>query len=79
MPHSKKNKYTAICYNKKTNHIYRHISGNKFKNLTTGAEGEMSDEIAQKVLTIGASASDICNKHPLVEELISRLKLKIIS
>ena len=68
---------TAILKNIQTNNLYRHIKGNTFKNLSTGVEGEILEELANKILVIDYKASMMFNKYPLLEELVFKLKLKI--
>ena len=68
---------TAILKNIQTNNLYRHIKGNTFKNLSTGVEGEIPKELANKILVIDYKASMMFNKYPLLEELVFKLKLKI--
>lgn len=68
---------TAILRHKKTNVLYRHIEGNKFRNLITGAEGEVSPEIAKNIFAISVPATIFCNENPVIEKFISALALKI--
>ena len=68
---------TAIVRHKKSNALYRHIEGNKFRNIVTNVEGEVSDEIAQKIFSINSELTYFCNEYPLVEQLIKGLNLKI--
>jgi hypothetical protein len=68
---------TAICRNIQNNHIYRHIGENRFKNLTTGVEGEIEEASANKVLKINLELTQICNQYPVVEDAISALGLKL--
>lgn len=68
---------TAILKNIQTQDLYRHRQGNVFKNLRTGVEGEITEELANKILVIDYKASMMFNKYPLLEELVFKLKLKI--
>lgn len=68
---------TAIVRHKKTNILYRHLEGNKFRNLATGAEGEVSDEVAQRIFAISTDATELINQYPQIENLIKALNLKI--
>ena len=70
-------KDTAVLINSKTQDLYRHIKGNIFKNLSTGVEGEILEELANKILVIDYKASMMFNKYPLLEELVFKLKLKL--
>ncbi len=44
--------------------------------MITGNEGEVTDEVAQKLFRINLAATQICNEFPNVQELIKRLNLK---
>ena len=70
-------KDTAVLINYKTQDLYRHIQGNIFKNLRTGVEGEIPEELTNKILKIDFKATMLFNKYPLLEELVFKLKLKI--
>ena len=67
----------AILKNIQTQDLYRHIKDNVFKNLRTGVEGEIPEELSNKILKIDYNASMMLNKYPVIEELIFKLKLKI--
>jgi hypothetical protein len=67
---------TAVLRNIQNNDLYRHLENNVFRNIRTGQEGTMSDEMAQKVFKINVEATEICNEYPLVEEFIKALNLK---
>lgn len=56
---------------------YRFLGGNKFRNLITGVEGEVSEDIANKVFKINLDATYFCENYPMVELLIKKLGLKI--
>jgi len=56
---------------------YRFLGGNKFRNLITGVEREVSEEVANKVFKINLDATYFCENYPMVEEFIKRLGLKI--
>lgn len=66
----------AICRNIQNNDLYRFLGGNKFRNLRTGREGEISDEMAQKTLNINLDATELINENPIIEEMIRTLNLK---
>ncbi len=68
---------TAILKLKKNNDLYRHIEGNKFKNLRTGVEWEIEDEKAKEIFMIDYNCSMMFNKYPILEEMIFKLKLKL--
>ena len=67
---------TAILRNLQTNDLYRHIEGNKFKNLRTGLEGEIPEELTNKVLVIDYNSTMMINKYPIIETIIEKLGLK---
>ena len=70
---------TGILRNLQTNDLYRHLGGNKFKNLRTLAEGEIPEGLANKILIIDYNATMMLNKYPMIEDLIFSLKLKLES
>ena len=74
---------TAILRNKHNpeadnyNDLYRHIKKNVVRNLRTGVEGAISDKQLQSQFVIDYNATMILNKHPHIEEIIFKLKLKL--
>lgn len=68
---------TAIVRHKITNVIYRHLEGNKFRNIATNVEGEVPDEVAKKIFAINPDATHLCNEYPNIEKLIAALNLKV--
>lgn len=68
---------TAIVRHKTTNILYRHLEGDKYRNLSTGAEGEVNSEIAQKIFAINLDATALLNENPNIEVLIKSIGLKI--
>ena len=68
---------TAILKNIQTQDLYRHLQGNIFKNLRTGIEGEIPEELSNKILKIDFKSTMLFNKYPLLEELVFKLKLKL--
>ena len=68
---------TAVLKNVQNLDLYRHIKDNTFKNLRTGVEGEIPEELTNKILTIDFNSTMLFNKYPLLEELVFKLKLKI--
>lgn len=66
----------VVVRNVQNDQLYLHIEGNKFKNMVTGNEGEVTDEMAQKLFRINLAATQICNEFPNIQELIKRLNLK---
>lgn len=67
----------VILSHKKTGIPYKHISDNVFSNLHTGRQGDVSDELAAKIFIVNVPATAIIAENPIIEKLISRLKLKI--
>lgn len=71
-----KSDFKAVVRNIKTNDFYFYLGGNSFRNIRTGQTGEVSDEAAQKVFKINIEASELINKYPMIEKLISTLSLR---
>ena len=67
----------AIVRNIQNNQIYQYLGGSKYKNLITGVEGEVSDEMAKKIFKINLQATKILYDFPIVQTLISELGLTI--
>ena len=67
----------AIVRNIQTNVPYRYLGQNIYRNLCTGVEGEIKEELAQKIFKINLEATAICEEYPLVEQLIKSLNLKL--
>lgn len=65
-----------ICRNIQNQDAYEFLGGNRFRNLRTGAEGEVADDVAKKVLKFNIDATEIINEFPLVAEMIKVLNLK---
>lgn len=68
---------TAVLRNVQTQDLYRHLEGNTFKNLRTGIEGNIPEELTNKILVIDYNSTMMFNKYPLLEELVFKLKLKL--
>jgi len=66
----------AIVRNLQNNAFYEYLGNNRFKNLATGAEGEVSDEKARDIFVVNLEATHIIETYPHVRELISKLNLK---
>lgn len=56
---------------------YRYLGNNRYRNLITGVEGEVPEELANKVFKINLDATYFCENYPIVELLIRKLGLKI--
>lgn len=67
----------VVCRNINSNDSYLYLSGNRWRNLRTGVEGEIPDETAQKVFKINLELTHFLAENPLVEDLIRCLNLKI--
>ncbi|MEY4333380.1 MAG: hypothetical protein RLZZ196_2123, partial [Bacteroidota bacterium] len=67
----------AILRNIQNNHLYRYLGGNRYRNLMTGVEGEIGEDVAQRIFKINLELTEICENFPNVEKLIHALKLKI--
>ena len=59
-----------------TNVPYQYLGQNTFKNLTTGVEGNVSDEVAQRSFVINMDATELFYEHPILLDLVHTLKLK---
>lgn len=66
----------AIVRNIQNNDLYRYLGENKFRNLRTGKEGTVTDEMAKEIFKINLDATAIINENPIVETMIKQLNLK---
>ncbi len=66
----------TIVRNIQNNDLYEYVGDNKFRNIRTGNEGELSDEVAQKVFKINLEATQLFGEYPILTELVQRLGLK---
>jgi len=67
----------VVFRNIQNNQLYGHIGGNKYMNLVTGVEGEVSDEVAKKIFKINLQATKIIEDFPVIKKLISEIGLTI--
>lgn len=67
----------AIVRNIQNNDLYEFLGGNRFRNLRTGREGDVDDELARKIFRINVEASRMLSDYPHIAEMISTLNLKI--
>lgn len=67
----------AIVRHIKNDILYRYLGNDKYRNLSTGNEGEVPPDVAKKIFVINLDATEICNEYPMVEKLIQSLNLKI--
>ncbi len=66
----------TIVRNIQNNDLYEYVGDNKFRNIRTGNEGELSDEVAQKVFKINLEATQLFGEYTILTELVQRLGLK---
>jgi len=66
-----------ICRHLKTSIPYEYLGNCVFRNLVTGAEGTVDEELASKVFKFNLEMSQFCNDYPLIKDLVRNLKLKI--
>jgi len=66
----------AIVRNIQNNDLYRYLGENKFRNLRTGNEGLIPDELARDTLKINMEAMIIFEEYPEIEKMIKQLKLR---
>lgn len=67
----------AIVRNIQNNNLYRYLGENKYRNIMTGVEGEIPEEMARKIFKINLEMTELCENFPNVEKLIFALKLKM--
>lgn len=67
----------AVVRNVQNNQLYMYLGENKYRNMVSGAEGEIEPEKANKIFKINLSATAVCNEFPLVQELIKKLNLTV--
>lgn len=65
-----------ILRNIQNNDPYLSLGENRYKNLRTGREGVVDEEMAEKVFVINIEATALYNENPLLEDLIKRVNLK---
>ena len=66
----------AIVRNIQNNTFYRYLGDNRYRNLITGVEGEISEELARKIFKINVEMTALCEEFPDIEKLIKALQLK---
>jgi len=66
----------AVVRHIKTGDVYQYLGQNRFRNMRTWAEGQVSDEVAQRCFVINLDATELINEHPILEDLIKVLQLK---
>lgn len=71
------NKNEAIVRHIKTNEVYRYLGNNVFLNLRTQVQGNVPDDVAQKIFNINMPLTIALSENPNIEKLIYSLQLKI--
>lgn len=66
----------AIVRNIQNNTFYRYLGDNRYRNLITGVEGEIAEELARKLFKINVEMTALCEDFPDIEKLIQSLQLK---
>ncbi len=66
-----------IVRHKTTNALYSTLDGKIYKNLVSEVEGNVAEEIAQKIFAISLDATALINEYPVLETLIKKINLKI--
>lgn len=67
----------AIVRNIQNNQLYRYLGENKYRNIMTGVEGEITEEVAKRIFKINLPMTELCEEFPNIEILINVLKLKM--
>lgn len=67
----------AIVRHKTTNFLYEFLGGNRFRNIATGVEGEVPDDVAQRSFAINLEATALIGEYPMICDLIKVLNLKM--
>lgn len=65
----------AVVRNVQNNQLYKYLGGNRFINIITGKEGEVADEVAQRIFKINIELTELLNECPVVEDMIRKLQL----
>lgn len=68
----------AIVRNIQTDDLYRYHGNDEYTNVRTGANGVIKPELAPKIFRVNLEATELCEKYPLIEEMIKRLNLKYV-
>lgn len=67
----------VVLRNIQNNQLYGHLGGNKYINIMTGVEGEVSEDMAKKIFKINLQATKMLNDFPVIQTLISKIGLTI--
>jgi hypothetical protein len=65
----------AIVRHTKTNRLYRYIGDDTYVNLFTGVSGKIKPEDARKMFVINLEMTQLISEYPMIEEMITKLKL----
>lgn len=65
----------AIVRHIKSDRLYRYLGNDEYVNLYTGQSGRIKPEDAQKMFVINLEMTQLISEYPLVEEMITKLKL----
>lgn len=69
-------KVGAVLRNTQKDHAYLHLGEQRYRNLTTGVEGEIPDDIAKKIFLLNVELTEMIAINPEIENLITKLNLK---
>lgn len=67
----------VVLRNIQNNQLYAHMGDNRYVNLITGIEGEVSEDMAKKVFKINLQATKMMHDFPSIQNLVSKLGLTI--
>lgn len=68
-----------LLLHKKTGSVFRHLGGLKFRNLTTGTDGELTAEQAKAILALPIRLNQIVMANPRVVDLIEQFNFEVIN
>jgi hypothetical protein len=66
---------TAICRHIKTNKLYAYHGNDSYTNLHSGTSGIIKPEDAQRMFVINLEMTQLIAENPMIEEMITKLKL----
>jgi hypothetical protein len=68
--------FNPVVRNVQNNDFYMYLGENKFRNIRTGKEGVVADELAQQIFKMNIEATTLINEYPEIKGMISQLNLK---
>ena len=68
-----------LLLHKKTGSVFRHLGGTKFRNLTTGTDGELEAEKVKTLLAIPVRLNQLVMINPKLVTLIEQFNLEVIN